>query len=148
MQKENLKKRTDTSKKKRKKLALGRGLDALIPDLESEAEKPQEYFQCDISQITHNRYQPRQHFSDDDLEELTASIKTQGIIQPLLVRKNDGGYELVAGERRLRAPAVAWHRDEARSERLAFRRCDRRISPWSSGKAPCRKGGGPSGPCG
>lgn len=107
MQKESLKKLSDTGKKKRKKLALGRGLDALIPDLAPEDKIPQEYFQCDISLIVHNRYQPRQHFSDDDLQELSASIKTQGIIQPLLVRKHDDGYELVAGERRLRAAVKA-----------------------------------------
>ena len=107
MQKESLKKLSDTGKKKRKKLALGRGLDALIPDLEPEDKIAQEYFQCDISLIAHNRYQPRQQFSDDDLEELSASIKTQGIIQPLLVRKHNGGYEIVAGERRLRAAVKA-----------------------------------------
>ena len=56
-----------------------------------------------IDLIRPNRYQPRQHFSDDDLEELGNSIKAQGIIQPLLVRRIDHGYELVAGERRLRA---------------------------------------------
>jgi len=89
--------------KKRKKLALGRGLEALIPDVDPEQDNPRDYFLCDVDLIRPNRYQPRQHFSDDDLEELGNSIKSQGIIQPLLVRRIDHGYELVAGERRLRA---------------------------------------------
>ena len=95
--------RNNADPKKRKKLALGRGLDALIPDYEPEEDNPREYFLCDVDLIRPNRYQPRQHFPDDDLEELGNSIKAQGIIQPLLVRRLDHGYELVAGERRLRA---------------------------------------------
>jgi ParB family chromosome partitioning protein len=95
--------RNNADPKKRKKLALGRGLDALIPDFEPEQDNPREYFLCDVDLIRPNRYQPRQHFPDDDLEELGNSIKAQGIIQPLLVRRIDHGYELVAGERRLRA---------------------------------------------
>jgi ParB family chromosome partitioning protein len=95
--------RNTADPKKRKKMALGRGLDALIPDFEPEEDSPQEYFLCDVDLIRPNRYQPRQHFPDDDLEELGNSIKAQGILQPLLVRPIDHGYEVVAGERRLRA---------------------------------------------
>jgi ParB family chromosome partitioning protein len=95
--------RNTADPKKRKKLALGRGLEALIPDVDPEQDSPRDYFLCDVDLIRPNRYQPRQHFSDDDLEELGNSIKSQGIIQPLLVRRIDHGYELVAGERRLRA---------------------------------------------
>jgi ParB family chromosome partitioning protein len=95
---------TDT--KKRKKLALGRGLDALIPDV-AEDEQVKAYFECDVDRIRHNRYQPRKHFSDEDLGELADSIKAQGVLQPLLVREQDSGYELVAGERRLRAAIKA-----------------------------------------
>lgn len=95
--------RSTADPKKRKKLALGRGLEALIPDVDPEQDNPRDYFLCDVDLIRPNRYQPRQHFSDDDLEELGNSIKSQGIIQPLLVRRIDHGYELVAGERRLRA---------------------------------------------
>ena len=93
--------------KKRKKIALGKGLDALIPDIESVDRKPYEYFQCDINLIRSNRYQPRERYSEDDLKELSDSIKAQGIIQPLVVRRQDSGYELVAGERRLRAAKKA-----------------------------------------
>ena len=88
-------------------MALGRGLDALIPDIETIENQPREYFYCDIEQIYPNRYQPRLKFHENELEELCRSIKEQGIIQPLLVRKNQNGYELIAGERRLRAAKMA-----------------------------------------
>lgn len=91
----------------RKKMALGRGLDALFPDMESIDNKESEFFQCDIQLIQPNRYQPRSHFSDEELRELSESIREQGLIQPLLVRKADVGYELIAGERRLRASKMA-----------------------------------------
>ena len=93
--------------KKRKKMALGKGLGALIPDLDDIDQISNEYFQCDIDLIQPNRYQPRKHFSEEELEKLSRSIKEQGVIQPLLLRKIDDGYELVAGERRLRAARMA-----------------------------------------
>jgi ParB family chromosome partitioning protein len=96
-----------TGQKKRKKMALGRGLDALIPDIDAGQRRPQDYFECDPDLIRSNRYQPRKHFPREELDELAESIRSQGIIQPLLVRKTDDGYELVAGERRLRAARVA-----------------------------------------
>ena len=92
---------------KRKKLALGKGLDALIPDIESVEDRPRDYFFCETDLISPNRYQPRLQFSEDELNELCNSIKTQGILQPLLVRKDDIGYELITGERRLRAAKMA-----------------------------------------
>jgi len=92
---------------KKKKRALGRGIAALIPDMGSSDNKMSDYFPCDINSITPNKYQPRQNFSRDELKELSESIKEQGIIQPLLVRKSDSGYELIAGERRLRASKMA-----------------------------------------
>ncbi|MBC2710117.1 MAG: ParB/RepB/Spo0J family partition protein [Desulfosarcina sp.] len=106
--------RVGSGAKKKRKVALGRGLDALIPDLGamegltgSSSPPRKEYFLCEIGMIRPNRYQPRRRFSPDDLEELAASIRSQGIIQPLLVRTDDVGYELVAGERRLRAATLA-----------------------------------------
>ncbi len=97
---------------KRKKLALGRGLDALIPSVAptqsrggTEAESA--YLECDIDLIEPNRYQPRSHFTPEDLAQLSDSIRAQGVLQPLLVRKLEMGYELVAGERRLRAAKMA-----------------------------------------
>jgi len=89
---------------KRKKLALGRGLEALIPDTAPGTEPaPGEYFLCDIQLIQPNRFQPRRQFAEAELEELAESIRGQGILQPLMVRKSDAGFELIAGERRLRA---------------------------------------------
>lgn len=100
---------------KRKKRALGRGLDALIPDLQAfdntgRGDTEREYFLCDIEMIQPNRYQPRIQFSETEIDELCRSIKKQGIIQPLLVRKDSAGYELIAGERRLRAAKKAGFR--------------------------------------
>ena len=94
-------------KKKTKKIALGRGLNALLPDIEHLESVSKEYFQCDIELIRPNRYQPRMQFSEDELNGMARSITEQGIIQPLLVRKDDNGYELVTGERRLRAAKKA-----------------------------------------
>lgn len=91
-------------------MALGRGLDALIPGgdrMTSAGEKNRDYFQCRISLIAPNRYQPRKQFSNEELQALADSIREQGIIQPLIVRKSENGYELVAGERRLRAARIA-----------------------------------------
>jgi ParB family chromosome partitioning protein len=93
--------------KKTKKIALGRGLDSLLPDIEPVEQVSKEYFQCDIGLIRPNRYQPRVQFPEDELNGMARSITEQGIIQPLLVRKDDNGYELVTGERRLRAAKKA-----------------------------------------
>jgi ParB family chromosome partitioning protein len=107
-------KSTGSGSKKKRKMALGRGLDALIPDLgtmeaiaESSSSVQKGYFLCEIDMIRPNHYQPRRHFAADELEDLAESIRSQGIIQPLLVRPGDVGYELVAGERRLRAAILA-----------------------------------------
>ncbi|MBL0701355.1 MAG: ParB/RepB/Spo0J family partition protein [Desulfosarcina sp.] len=90
-----------------KKMALGRGLDSLIPGFDHIENQAKEYITCAVDLVRPNRYQPRLDFSDEALEELSKSIKEQGIIQPLLVRKDDIGYELIAGERRLRAAKMA-----------------------------------------
>lgn len=87
----------------RKKMALGKGLAALIPDIEIEHENKKDYFYCDTDLIRPNRFQPRRRFTDENLAELAESIKTQGILQPLLVRQDKTGFELITGERRLRA---------------------------------------------
>ena len=88
-----------------KKKGLGRGLSALFGD-EKPRDKPQEIKQTNsvsISDLSRNPYQPRQHFIEENLEELANSIKKNGIIQPIAVRPNkseSGKYEIVAGERR------------------------------------------------
>ncbi len=107
MKNEMKSKKAESGPKKNRKLALGRGLDALLPDIESMENISKEYFTCDIGLIQPNRYQPRLRFSDDELEDMARSIRQQGIIQPLLVRKDNNGYELIAGERRLRAAKKA-----------------------------------------
>ncbi len=98
-------------KRKTKKVALGKGLGALIPDIRADRETPKDFFYCQISQIRPNRYQPRKQFQESELAALSASIKEQGIIQPLIIRRNEGGYELVAGERRLRAAKLAGYKE-------------------------------------
>lgn len=89
--------------RKRKKQALGKGLGALLPELAPAEEKGSDFFYCDVAQIRPNRFQPRRQFSEAELAELVDSIREQGVLLPLLVRKSDGGFELIAGERRLRA---------------------------------------------
>jgi ParB family chromosome partitioning protein len=103
MQRSKLTKTVGPKSGTRKKMALGKGLGALIPEVETGKDEQKDFFFCDIDLIRPNRFQPRLNFSEEDLQELTDSIKTQGILQPLLVRKDDDGYELIAGERRLRA---------------------------------------------
>ena len=96
MPKETVKKKAGPGTAKRKKLALGKGLGALIPDVETARETQADYFYCDIDLIRPNRFQPRQRFAEAELEDLRDSIKEQGILQPLLIRKDKNGYELIA----------------------------------------------------
>jgi len=89
-----------------KRPALGRGLSALIPDAPAATAPPPRDAaprEVDIDRLTPNRYQPRGHVDDAQLEELAQSIKANGIIQPIVVRPAGDGYEIVAGERRWRA---------------------------------------------
>jgi ParB family chromosome partitioning protein len=90
----------------RKRQALGKGLGALIPGGE-ETVRQGELIMAPIEEIFPNSDQPRRRFEKEALEELTASIREQGILQPLLARKVAGGYELIVGERRLRAARLA-----------------------------------------
>lgn len=87
------------------KRALGRGLSALIPErpLEETIASGDRVLTVSIDKIIPSKYQPREKFSEDKLSELTQSIKEKGVVQPLLVRETPSGYELIAGERRLRA---------------------------------------------
>jgi ParB family transcriptional regulator, chromosome partitioning protein len=84
--------------------ALGRGLSALLGEDTITQEGSQEGFvEIDIDLITPNAEQPRTRFTEATLEELTQSIKVNGVVQPILVRKKGNGYQLIAGERRWRA---------------------------------------------
>ena len=83
---------------------LGRGLDALLGADEPSREA---LATLDVSAIRPGRYQPRTHMDDTSLAELAQSIRSQGLLQPLVVRPVEQGYELVAGERRWRAAQMA-----------------------------------------
>ena len=92
--------------------ALGKGINALIPDFEmgvpeSHENGPAKNTELLIDEISPNRFQPRKYFDDNKLEELVASIRENGVLQPILVQKSDTGYELVVGERRWRASKKA-----------------------------------------
>ena len=104
-----------------KKKALGKGLSALIPDTYMKANQTiigekdrgvttQISFRNDsgiqeipISSIRASRKQPRTYFAENKIDELASSIKEQGILQPIIVKKSGDGYELICGERRTRA---------------------------------------------
>jgi len=96
------------------KKVLGKGLSALISSKPSESALKKEISSLEINSsgnvayvktmsILENRFQPRQNYDEAKLEDLKASIKEKGVLQPILVRKHENGYEIVAGERRLRA---------------------------------------------
>jgi ParB family chromosome partitioning protein len=84
-----------------KRPALGRGLSALIPAAPSAARDAA--MELDLDRLVPNRHQPRGHVEDAHLDELAASIKANGLIQPIVVRRDGDAYEIVAGERRWRA---------------------------------------------
>ena len=99
-----------------KKTGLGKGLDSLIP-VHNNTEKEKAVVEkvvekktdtvLRITEIETNKGQPRKNFNEDALEELADSIKQFGLIQPLVVQKRDGYYEIIAGERRWRAAKMA-----------------------------------------
>ena len=110
-----------------KKGGLGKGLDSLIPEVvskpkaKSEPEVVEKIVEkvvvkvvekkvetlVKITEIEPNRSQPRKNFNEDGLMELAESIKLHGVLQPLLVQKREGYYEIIAGERRWRASKLA-----------------------------------------
>ena len=93
------------------KNALGKGLGAMFPDLLNDIGKKTPLTVCGIEELRPNRYQPRKNFNVQDQKQLVASIKKSGIIQPIVVRKQDKGYEIIAGERRWRAAQAAGLKD-------------------------------------
>lgn len=103
-----------------KKRGLGRGLDALLATSQSSAQKQQQHASSDLTPVESElsklpieylkpgKYQPRKDMSPDALEELASSIRSQGVIQPIVVRQTDkNSYEIIAGERRWRAAQMA-----------------------------------------
>ena len=86
-----------------KRPALGRGLSALIPDAPAAPAASDRALEIDIDLLRPNKFQPRTQMDDSRIDELSRSIRSHGVIQPIVVRKTDTGYEIVAGERRWRA---------------------------------------------
>jgi len=89
-----------------KKRGLGKGLNALLGDAPNP-ERLSQASRIPISQIRPNRFQPRSRFSEDELAALTASVRKDGVLMPILLRPNGADYELIAGERRWRAAQAA-----------------------------------------
>ncbi len=97
--------------------ALGKGLDQLfnndhfdLNQLEKEiveSATKKDILEINLDEIRSNPYQPRKHFDEEALKELAQSIKENGLIQPIIVKKSIRGYELIAGERRVRASKIA-----------------------------------------
>src|SRR5213083_2479016 len=87
-----------------KRHALGKGLSALIPDAPEPRTSPVE---VDLDLLAPNAFQPRAHVDDARLEDLARSIKSNGIIQPIVVRKVGDRFQIIAGERRWRAAKLA-----------------------------------------
>src|SRR4051812_37508455 len=101
-----------TSGEKQQKRALGRGLSALIPQAAGPVPVSGELahksvLRLPIESIRRDGAQPRKVFDEAKLQELADSIRAQGLIQPILVRKDGAGYRLIAGERRWRAAQLA-----------------------------------------
>jgi len=91
--------------------ALGRGLGALLSEIEeaydNELPKKGGVEEIPLNKVRPNPYQPRKHFDPESLAELAESIKTHGLLQPIVVKEDLDGYVLIAGERRLRASKLA-----------------------------------------
>lgn len=90
-----------------KKKALGRGLNALVGEAQYETGNSAAETKLKLSEIVPNPNQPRTHFNETELNELSESIREHGVLQPLLVRKHGAKYEIIAGERRYQASKLA-----------------------------------------
>lgn len=111
-----------------KRKALGKGLGALIPEVAPTKEEGG-VREIPMDQVSPNPHQPRRSFDDDSLAELADSIRAQGVIQPILLRRSGDGFQIVVGERRWRAsqlaglksiPAILHDTDDANALELAL----------------------------
>ncbi len=93
------------------KNSLGKGLGAMFPDLLDDLNDKPRFVICGIEELFPNRFQARKEFGGKKHKELVSSIKKNGIIQPIVVRKSDTGYEIIVGERRWRAAQEAGLKD-------------------------------------
>ncbi|MCX5842378.1 MAG: ParB/RepB/Spo0J family partition protein [Deltaproteobacteria bacterium] len=89
------------------KSSLGKGLGAMFPDLLNDISARPSFIICGIEELTPNRFQSRKEFGDQEQKRLVTSIKKNGIIQPIVVRRSGSAYEIIAGERRWRAAQEA-----------------------------------------
>lgn len=111
-----------------KRNTLGKGLGALFTDLVEDGSPRPRFYMCGIEELQPNSFQPRSSFNGDEIGSLADSIRTNGIIQPIVVRKSPGGYEIIAGERRWRAAQVAGLKEVPVIIREAT---DRDLAEWS-----------------
>ncbi|MCK9229512.1 MAG: ParB/RepB/Spo0J family partition protein [Syntrophales bacterium] len=107
---------------------LGKGLGALFSDLMEEGAPGPRFYMCGIEELKPNTFQPRRSFNGDEIGSLADSIRTSGMIQPIVVRKLSRGYEIIAGERRWRAAQKAGLREVPVIIREAT---DRDLAEWS-----------------
>lgn len=112
-----------------KKTGLGKGLDALFSNVSEEKIEGEVVQNLKIMDIEPNKNQPRSNFDEESLGELAESIKRYGVIQPIIVTKEDNFYKIVAGERRWRAskkagiteiPAIVRENDEKKNKEIAL----------------------------
>ena len=90
------------------KKGLGRGINALFADFDEEKEADEKVEELQLNEIRPNPYQPRKNFDEENLKDLSDSIRKNGVFQPIIVRKSSVmGYEIIAGERRFRASKLA-----------------------------------------
>ncbi len=89
------------------KVVLGRGIEALIPGEGKQVGGQQKYRLVPVDSIAPNPLQPRQDFDEEGLQQLADSLKRNGMMQPLVVKENESGFTIIAGERRLRAAKMA-----------------------------------------
>ncbi|MFH1754743.1 MAG: ParB/RepB/Spo0J family partition protein, partial [Candidatus Latescibacterota bacterium] len=89
------------------KKALGKGLEALIPQSVMESIDSEKILRLPLDHIEANPHQPRKNFNDESIRELSQSIREDGLLQPIVVRKRGERYQLVMGERRLKAARLA-----------------------------------------
>lgn len=94
-----------------KNKGLGRGFDALLPQNEVDSAlligEHERVHKLELNKLLANPDQPRKHFSEDDINELSSSIKRHGVLQPLVVTPDGDQYKIIAGERRFRAAKKA-----------------------------------------
>lgn len=93
---------TTSNKPEAPKSVLGRGIGSLLPEANKRG-----YFMCPIGELYPNHAQPRKHFDETRLQELAQSIREKGVLQPIIAKKTDKGYVIIAGERRWRASQIA-----------------------------------------